>query len=201
MLRRTTEPAKATVTLPDAKNHLRIEHNDDDSEIQRLIGAATRHVEQLTSRQLITATYTWTTKRFPDSGMPLVFPVAPLASVTSVTYIDVDGNAGQTLSEGTEYAVMLSNDELSEAWEKYEQTWPATRNEPNAVSIVFTAGYGSNPGDVPEDLRQAVLIMVGMLWCDRTNMPRDPAAQGAFDRLVALRRIMDDRITDVEVIK
>lgn len=198
MLRRTTEPATSAVTTATAKAHLRVEHSDDDTEIANIVEAATRYVERVTSRQLITATYTWTLKRFPESGMPLVFPVAPLASITSVTYIDVNGTAGQTLSEGTEYAVMLSQDEFSEAWEKYEQTWPATRYEPNAISIVFNAGYGSNPGDVPEDLRQAVLIMAGLLWCDRTNMPRDPAAVGAFDRLVALRKIQDERVTEVE---
>jgi uncharacterized phiE125 gp8 family phage protein len=44
-------PAEEPVTLADAKLTLRVDHAEDDSRIQRMIGAAREEAEQITSRR------------------------------------------------------------------------------------------------------------------------------------------------------
>jgi uncharacterized phiE125 gp8 family phage protein len=35
------------------------------------------------------------------------------------------------------------------------------------VTVRFVAGYGANPGDVPEPLRQAMLLLIGHYYENR----------------------------------
>ena len=44
-LKRTTEATQLPVTLATAKEHLRVDHSDDDTYITGLIWAATRTIE------------------------------------------------------------------------------------------------------------------------------------------------------------
>ena len=44
-------PAEEPVTLADAKLTLRVDHAEDDSRIQRMIGAAREAAEQITGRR------------------------------------------------------------------------------------------------------------------------------------------------------
>ena len=71
-------------TLAEAKQHLRVTHNEDDTYIQSLINAATAEREDSTGIALrqIAAIYTGTT---PSNFLPVFLPYRPIASVTAVT--------------------------------------------------------------------------------------------------------------------
>lgn len=68
---------------------------------------------------------------------------SPVKTVDSLTYIGGDGNPA-TLQEGTDFIV----DNVSEECRLFPmvgQFWPPCLYTPNAVQILFTAGYDPNP--------------------------------------------------------
>lgn len=141
-----------------------------DPMLNVLIKAARQHVESHTSRALITQTWDWKgdsfrvmrDKGFPNS--PLVVPLAPLISVTSVTYLDQDG-ASQTWSSSTGYQTDIPTGNpwmpAGRIMPREGQTWPDTQsNTFNAVTIRFVCGYGAASA-VPLPLKQAMLLLIG----------------------------------------
>lgn len=84
-------------------------------------------------------------------------PLGPLQSVSSITYVDTDG-VTQTLSSGA-YVV---DDKSERGWVVLAsgEEWPSTYDVINAVTISFVAGYGDATTDVPEPLREMILLIV-----------------------------------------
>src|SRR4051812_10578846 len=121
-LQKTVEPATEPLTLTEAKLHLRVDATDDDSLITSLITVAREMVETATNRQIVSATWKLSMDCFPSGwsshsgrliedqgglrysdglrqwqGNVIKLPRSPVASVSSVTYVDPNG-ATQTLS-------------------------------------------------------------------------------------------------------
>ena len=155
-LKQTTGPAAAVVPTSDAKAWLRIDHSDEDTLIASLVTRATNVVEHLTNRQLINASWTYQVDQFPHQDA-IFFPIAPLVSVTSISYTDGDG-ASQTLGTSV-YGVGTIRDP-GRIFLKSGQEWPSTLDQANVVTVVAVAGYGTSASDVPEGLKQAVLMLV-----------------------------------------
>lgn len=167
-----TPPAAEVITLAEAKAHARVEIDDDDGLIAGYAIAARVHLEGETRRAFLTQTWDLTL----DYGWPvvredgrhlnrIVLPRPPVQSVTSITYIDSAG-ATQTLAADQYKLAKASTGE----WfvePAYGVTWPSVRSEMAAITVRFVAGYGSNPGDVPEPLRQAMLLLIGHFYENR----------------------------------
>ena len=189
-LRLKTSPASEPVSLAEAKLHLKIESIDtaEDSLIQRLIVVARRRAEVSTGRALVTQTWTLALDSFP--GDVIEVPRPPLSSVASITYIDPEG-VTQTLA-ADRYRVDAQREpgRLTPAW---DESWPATRPVSNAVEVQFVAGYG-DPGKVPEDIRQALLLIVGRYYAHREDVqaggtPPVKMPLGAEHLLLPYRRV------------
>jgi uncharacterized phiE125 gp8 family phage protein len=43
----------------------------------------------------------------------------------------------------------------------YDKVWPSARSVRDAVQIRFIAGYGDAASDVPQAIKQAILLLVG----------------------------------------
>ncbi|MBB4126224.1 hypothetical protein GGR77_001514 [Xanthomonas translucens] len=71
MLRLVTAAAEEPVTLADAKKHLVVLHDADDTLIAAFITAAREVVEQQTGYALATATYDWTPVGDGRSPLPI----------------------------------------------------------------------------------------------------------------------------------
>lgn len=159
----TVAPANPVVTLDEAKLHLRVEHDAENTLIERIVAAATERAEEIQSRAFVKRTYRLTVPRFPR-GRIIHLPRPPLQSVTSITYVDTDG-ATQTLAaesyrldtDAVPGRVILARD----------GEWPATADEPDAVQVTYVAGYGDDGSAVPEEQRAAVLLFVGHLYESR----------------------------------
>jgi len=157
-------PSVEPVSLAEAKAHCRVEHDEDDTLISALIPAAREHVEAVTKRVLITQEWTWKLDAFPCQ---FNMPKPPLQSVESITYVDSAGNT-QTL-DAAEYRV--DNDcEPGRITEAYDASWPTTRLVTNAVTVAFTAGYGQAGTDVPQPIRQAILLLIGHWYENRESV-------------------------------
>lgn len=158
-----TAPTEEPVSIDEAKTHCRIENTEENGYVQGLIVAARQMVENYTNRALITQTWKAYFDRFPIGYNPVDLPKAPVQSVTSITYVDSDGDT-QTLAS-SEYTVDTDS-EPGRFYLAYNKTWPSVRNVAKAVTVTFTAGYG-DAEDVPDAIKQAMFLMIGHLYENR----------------------------------
>ncbi len=100
-LKLITAPAAEPITLAKAKNHLKVDSNDENALITALITAARQLGERETKRAFITQTW----KLYLDeSPSEIEIPKPPLQSVESIktisaveSIVDLDSNAGQPI--------------------------------------------------------------------------------------------------------
>jgi hypothetical protein len=86
-----TGPAAEPITLAEAKQFLRVEHDDDDDVIAALIAGSRIHVETQTRRALITQSWRLTRDAWPDCGWLAVLPV-PLRTLDAARVYRLDGS-------------------------------------------------------------------------------------------------------------
>jgi uncharacterized phiE125 gp8 family phage protein len=165
-------PAGDLVSLDEAKAHLRVDVDDDNDYIEALVAAAVAHIDGPAGwlgRALLTQTLEWRGDEFGTCDIRLPFP--PVTEVLSVKYDDDDG-VEQTVSDTTYRIVgQPGSPRLSLA---YDQTWPTTRTQSEAVRIQYVAGYGE-PADVPAPIKHAILILVAHWYANR-----EPVAVGTI---------------------
>jgi len=154
--------------LAEAKTHLRVDHNDDDTYIGGLITAAMQHLDGrrgYLGRCLLTQSWEYRVHAFPQCGL-IELPLPPLQSVESVKYID-DAGVEQTLA-ADQYVVDAAtyNGQVRRA---FDIVWPVARLEDYAVRIAFTAGFG-DAEDVPQPIKNAMLMMIGHLYEHRETV-------------------------------
>lgn len=171
----TTEPATEPISLAEAKTHLRVDLSDDNDLITLLIQVAREAVENRTGRSLIEQTRTLKLDYFPCSSK-IILPHGPVTSITSITYYD-----------STETPVILSSGDYwtdftsGIPYVKIKNSWPSTFDMPNAVTIVYVAGYGDSSTSVPAQLRQAMFLILGHLYQNRESVIVSTQGVGAIE--------------------
>lgn len=150
-----TAPAVEPLTLDDVRMHLRVDEHDLDSKLYRLIGVARNHAESMTGRALITQTIDVTYNRWCNM---MAIPRGQLQSITSVKYRDTD-DAEQTLDPSV-YRVNTAYDP-GRIQLDYGQSWPDLYPVSAAITIRAVVGYGDVATDVPEEIKQAMLLLIG----------------------------------------
>lgn len=144
------------VSLEEAKLHLHVTHNDEDSLIPIYIAAALAHIDgpegwlgRCIGVQTLEA-------RLDGFCSNIRLPYPEVTTVLSVKYLDASG-LEQTLP-ATDYETFGSV--ITPA---YGKAWPSARSSREAVRIQYEAGYET----VPEAIRAAILLMVGDLHANR----------------------------------
>jgi uncharacterized phiE125 gp8 family phage protein len=167
-LKLITGPAAEPLTLNEARLHLRLitdpadaTAHPDDAYVSALIASAREAAEHLTGRALMQQTWELALNCFPDV---IELPKPPLVSVTSVKYIDQNGDeqsfAGYQLDTHSEPTRLLP---------AFGESWPSTRLQPNAVVVRYVAGYaGANA--VPQQVKSWMLLRIGMLYENRESV-------------------------------
>ena len=162
----TSPPAVTPVSVDEAKARLRIDSTDEDSTVGLMITAATAYLDGWSGtlgRALVTQTWAQSFSDFPV-GRRLRLPLAPVQSISSITYQDAD-DVEQTF-DASNYR--LQTDALGPYVElKRGSSWPGTINRDDAVTVTFVAGYGDNAADVPGSIRDAMILMIGHLFENR----------------------------------
>ena len=135
-----------------------------------LIQAARQHAEQELRRYLITQTLDAYFHEFPDADddAHLRFNLPPLQSVTSITYLDIDG-VTQTLAASQYVVDAVSRPARIEP--AYGVVWPASREQMNAVKVRFVAGYGAASA-VPACIKNWMLMRIKTLWDQRDQLTK-----------------------------
>lgn len=170
-LKLITAPLAEPLTLAEVKQHLRVDHTEEDGLIAIYIRAAREHAERFLGRALVSQTWDLYLDAFPVNEIRI--PLPPLRSVESIRYDDTAGEE-QTVST-LEYYVDTANEP---GWVVPDSTttWPTTIDAVNAVRIRFVAGYAPT-ADSPEDLasnvpwgiKAAMLLIIGNLYENREN--------------------------------
>jgi len=157
-------PSVEPVSLSEAKTHLKIDDNDENSYVQNLIKAARQFCESKTRSAFINQT--WLLKlhdRFP-ANQELIVPLPPLSSVSSITY--VDGN-GDTKTLDTSSYDVDTDSRPGVIVPSFGNSFPTTRQLRNAVTVTFVAGFGTAGSDVPQPIRQTILLLVSNWYENR----------------------------------
>lgn len=160
-----TDSAEEPVGLEEMKAHARIDDADNDATISGMIAAARRWIEAFTHRALITQTYVYKIDAFPGPTTTVIaLPGGNTQSVTSIAYLDTDGNS-QTWAASKYITDLVSEPALIGL--AYDEDWPSIREWDLPITITYPAGYGDDPGDVPEELRTAIKILAAELYENR----------------------------------
>ena len=168
-LRKITEPTAEPLTVAEAKQHLRVEHSDDDSTIQNLITSAREYVETYLDCTLMLTQYKMTLDLFPAH---IELPKSPLSTVSGYDSVNL------TYTTDTEIKITLSSTEYrvdahavpAVLRTNYGDSWPAHLADYNSIEVTFWAGYGSTSAAVPQRIRNAILMLVTHLYENRSSV-------------------------------
>lgn len=169
MLIVTTAATVEPVTATEAKQRLRITHTSDDALLEALITSAREAVEMNTGRALAAAEYRWAGAG--EMAEALSLPLWPVATVTAVSYEDENGTR-QTMAEG-DYT--LDGDRATVAIDEMPD-----------YAVNPTVAFTVSPENIPNALKDAIILFVGTLYDDPQARLEDNAA---LDRLMYPYRV------------
>ncbi len=154
----------AILTTAEAKTHLKVDTTADDTYIDNLVSAATESAQIFTNRYFINTTITQHGDTWSD--IATLFK-SKVNSITHIKYYDSD-NSEQTLA--TSVWISDINQQPARIGLKPNQSFPSLADRINAVNCKYVVGYGSAASDVPEGIREAVLLTIGNLYENRQNV-------------------------------
>ena len=162
-----TEPVNEPVSLVEAKAYLRVDNTDEDTLIGTLITAARQWVESYLDRALILRQLVLRLDTFP---VEIELPQPPLSSAGTTTAISLT----YTLETGTTATLSSSEYRIDRTStpgvlrQNYSGSWPGHLNDYNSIAVTYWAGYGSDEGDIPPAIKNAILLMGGHLFENRS---------------------------------
>jgi len=191
---RSSAPAFDVLSLAEVKAHLRVDFDDEDSDIAATIAAATAMIDAADGVGFALAQQEWTYygDAFPRA---FVFTISPVISVAAVEALQ---------ENGTWAAVDSADYRLSPAGYPARVTlakgaaWPASLGIPDCVRVRLVCGHqtagGATPGsNIPQDLRQALKLIIGH-WhknreaaADRQMLEIPFGAQAVLDKYARAR--------------
>ena len=160
----TTQSTVPLLTTAEAKSHLRVDTTADDTLIDNLVKAARESAEVYTNRFFIDTTLTLKGDKWSD--IEYLFK-SPVRSISSIKYYDSD-NALQTLA--TSVYLLDNSHQPSRVTLDEGESFPNLASRANAIEVVYGVGYGNAASDVPEAIRQAVLLTVGHFYQNREDV-------------------------------
>lgn len=169
------------ITLADAKSHLRVIENDSDAEISNAISAASSYLDVDADgfgglgSPLVSQSWVIRAGTFGTGSIRL--PFSRVTAITAITYHDAS-NVLQSVSAANYHLVGSGRDQLIKLAAGAQ--WPEVYDRPEAVIIVFEAGF-EDVDAVPADIKAAARLLVGHFYENR-----EAAGEGAAAREIAL---------------
>ncbi|SMF70542.1 head-tail connector protein [Allosphingosinicella indica] len=158
---RAVTPAPLVIGVAEAKQQLRIDHDDEDALLEGQLAAAQEWVEMFTSQVLTPRTLLFSAAGFPQLPEMIVLARAPVTGVTAISF---------TTAEGEEIDLLPGNWRWSEDAPElvrpaFGSPWPSAAAEAGSVRLRVSAGY--DEGLAPRGLVTAVLMLAGHFFANR----------------------------------
>lgn len=170
-----TAPEAEPVTTAQAKSHARYTTDDEDPQFVAWISAARQDCEDEQGAAYITQSWRLSLDAFPWSAAAIRLPRWPLLDVTTVKYFDADGD--QQTWDASNYQVD-SDAFPGQVAPAPGGSWPSTQvGKLNAVQIEYTAGYGDEAADVPENIKLPILLLVSYWEANRDAAEGGPGVR------------------------
>lgn len=146
----------APVGLPSVKAHCRVDYTEDDQLIEGLILAAMADIEDAAQIAVLTQTIRVTIFA-PGHNSTLFLPIGPALQSEGVT-VTVDSEPF------TGFEFVTGNRPLI----KFGTLYPDP--SPDRLQVEYVAGFGSDPQQVPQDIRLAITDQAALMYDARGQM-------------------------------
>lgn len=170
-------PAELPVSIEQARANMRIDGDYMDSFLQAWLEGITAAAEHEIGQCFMRQTWEVRLDAFP-AAIDLPHPVL---SVTSVTYLDVDG-VEQALAPAA--YKLVPECYTSRLVPARHTTWPATSPEPHAVIVTVECGYGDTSEKVPANVQLYLLAKLVEQFDPVTRAERDTVQSLYIERLL-----------------
>ena len=159
-LKLAAAPAPA-IAWADAKLHLRLDTDEEQTYVEGLIAGVTQWLDAYTGIlgwAIMEQSWDLTYDAFPTAEIEL--PLGPVSSVTGVYYAHADTDVETTLATD-QYAVDPGGQ--FGGWVIPATSWPSAMATSNAVRIRFVVGSAT----CPPAIKAAILLVVSLLYSQR----------------------------------
>lgn len=141
----------------------------EDSKVTALLQAATHQAEQILRKYIVTQTIVQSRTCLPGGRNCIELEWGKVQSVEEFRYYDQNGNL-QTLTSPYTLFELQENSTPAQLNLLPGQYWPSTQSEKRyPIEIEYVVGYG-NAAAVPQEIKQAILFMVGHWYSNRENV-------------------------------
>lgn len=174
LVHRVATSANAPFEFDELKNYLRLDHSDDDVQIEGIGLTAAAEIEQFSQLALLTQTIRVTIFDPTRNECGLSLPVGPVADDATIT-ITIDGEP-------------FTDFDFSGGNRPYIR-WLAGWHDlmPVRVSIEYEAGFGDTASDVPRDLSLAIMDQAALHYDGRSPMDAKALASSPHMARIAAR--------------
>lgn len=211
-LKIVTGPAVEPISRVEARNHLRLDEDVDDSQVRIYIQAAVNWAENYTGRSFINRTLKmyldgarevdsnlWEGVRTGPSNPNYVnyleLGATPVSSVTVIKYF-ADDDTETTWAASNYYVDNIS--EPAKIVLRSGGTYPTDLRSNNGIEITFVAGYGTSASDVPEAIRVAILQYMTYLYEHRGDFEDNTQPPSVIRSLLDPYRVLRFSTTPYE---
>jgi len=159
MIVRVVTPPTAVVSWEEAKQHLRLDGDEQQPYVEALIGAATGWIDGPGG---------WLGRAIGSQVLELVdcafgnnaLPYQPVIDIVSVVYLDTGRNA--VTMPSNQYRLLLNGSMAPSP----DASWPSVASDSEAVKIRYQAGYAT----VPPAIKQAIMLLIGHWFTNRETV-------------------------------
>lgn len=176
-------PFVDSTLVDEFKQFARIDNNAENTSLQTILATAFQACEKYLGRALIT--------RRMQYGINVLsrevdLPYPPLQSVDGVYIRQEDGSLEAIPT--TDYYALTERIPGSVVFVQ-TKALPVAESEADPFVIKYTAGYGDNLCDIPDAIRQAIIVWANDIYQNRVVQPEPPIEVKPLLMLYSVERI------------
>jgi uncharacterized phiE125 gp8 family phage protein len=169
-----TAPTSEPVTVAEVKEHLNIDHANDDRKLEGYIEAARHQAENYMKRQIMPATWKYIIQDFPCSTCQIELMRPPLSTATTDVSIQYTNTTfGTNTVTATAYTVDFERNP-GRVYPSKTNEWPTdvASGQRKGVQITFVSGYTGRAA-VPQPIKHWIMQRVGVMYEYREELTPD----------------------------